>query len=162
MTVTAERLRELLFYDPDAGTFTWRVARGGRATVGSLAGAISKRGYKSIFIDYKQFRSHRLAWLYVYGKWPDGEIDHINGNPSDNRIRNLRVSDRTNQCRNAKTKSTNLIGLKGVTAAGDRFRARIRVNYRLINIGRFNTAEEAHAAYVREAKRLFGEFARAG
>lgn len=156
-----DRLRELLSFDPEAGVFTWRVNRGGKARAGSVAGTPDKHGYICIHIDCGLYKAHRLAWLYVNGEWPVGEIDHADGNPSNNAIANLRAADRTKQNRNRKINKTNRLGLKGVRKFGARFEARIKVNYRKIVIGVYDTPEEAHSAYVREANRLFGEFARA-
>ena len=79
----ADRVRELLHYEPDTGVFKWRarsasVGRGGsRVRVGQIAGAITVNGYRAVKVAGRTYTMHRLAWLYVYGAWP-GEIDHIN------------------------------------------------------------------------------------
>lgn len=159
---TAERLRTLLDYCQETGRFTWRFNRGGRAVAGSVAGATDKRGYICINVDCHLYKAHRLAWLYVYGEWPDGEIDHIDGQPANNAIANLRVADRTAQNRNRKINKTNTFGLKGVGRHGKRFKASIKIDYKSILIGVYDTPEEAHSAYVAEASRRFGQFARAG
>ena len=88
--LTAERLRELLNYDPLTGVFSWRVNGRGRSGVGTVAGGSN---HKRIAIDKKEYFVHRLAWLYVHGCWPTEDIDHINGDPSDNRIANLREAN---------------------------------------------------------------------
>jgi hypothetical protein len=161
-TPSAERLRTLLHYCEETGQFTWRVNRGGKAIAGTIAGTPDKHGYICINVDCRLYKAHRLAWLYVHGEWPEREIDHIDGHPANNSISNLRVADRHDQNRNRRINKTNRLGVKGVRQFGLRFEARIKVNYQNIVIGRYDTAQEAHAAYVREATRRFGEFARAG
>jgi hypothetical protein len=81
--LTAERLREVLNYNPGTGVFTWRVQTGRRAPVGAIAGCITWYGYIAIKIDCCRHLAHRLAWFYVTGAWPKDQIDHINGNRSD-------------------------------------------------------------------------------
>jgi hypothetical protein len=88
--LTIQRLRECLTYDPITGIFTWNIARG-KSCVGKIAGCI-QHGYVIIRIDGVNYKAHRLAWLYVYGKLPDDILDHINCIRSDNRLCNLRDS----------------------------------------------------------------------
>ena len=87
--LTAERLRERLHYDAGTGVFTRRVGSG-HARTGEMAGSVHSTGYVRISIDGGKYTAHCLAWLYVHGVWPPDQIDHINGNRSDNRIANLR------------------------------------------------------------------------
>ena len=89
LRLTAERLRQLLDYSPETGLFYWRVKRGSVAA-GTEAGTWHGNGYRKIHIDGVPHLAHRLAWLYVHGEHPTGEIDHRNGNPADNRISKLR------------------------------------------------------------------------
>ena len=93
-TVTQERLKELLDYDPDTGLFTWKVRRSRSALVGSIAGRVDKEGYICIKVDQKNYYGHRLAMLWMTGEWPSDEVDHINRIRSDNRYGNLRNADR--------------------------------------------------------------------
>lgn len=88
-SLTADRIRELLDYNPETGAFVWRVRRG-RILAGSAAGRIDSRGYVGINIELRKYAAHRLAWLHYYGEWPLLNIDHINRNKTDNRIANLR------------------------------------------------------------------------
>lgn len=147
--LTAERLRELLDYDPVNGTFTWRVNRNG-VRIGDRAGSlVDSRGYLRVGIDGREYSAHRLAWLYVHGEWPTQVIDHCNGDPSDNRIENLRdVSQQVNVQNQHRARSTNKCGLLGVRRQGKRWYARIMTNGRERHIGTFDTPEEAHAAYL--------------
>lgn len=155
-----ERAREILSYNSEAGIFTWINPPSNHSDLlGCEAGATAS-GYRAIQIDGKKYKAHRLAWLLHYGAWPKGIIDHINRNPLDNRIANLRdcrVSDNNKN----HGKSGGKIGLPlGVrrTKAGS-FTARIRCDKVLINIGTFKTTHEASAAYQKARKELFKEFA---
>lgn len=87
--LTAQRLRERLHYDPESGFFFRRYGRGRRGADGHV-GCLTSDGYRYIGVDYIRYSAHRLAWLYVTGKWPVGYIDHINRHRNDNRIANLR------------------------------------------------------------------------
>ena len=89
--LTALRLHSLLRYESDTGVFTWRIRSNSRAAKDQRAGCLCKAlGYVLIGIDGKMYYAHRLAWLYVHGKWPGQVIDHINRVRNDNRICNLR------------------------------------------------------------------------
>jgi hypothetical protein len=87
--LTAERLRELLDYDPQTGNLIWRQKAHGRPA-GEVAGCRTSRGYWRVGVDRVEYKAHRLVWLHVYGEWPSKQIDHINRNACDNRIENLR------------------------------------------------------------------------
>jgi hypothetical protein len=157
--LTAERLRELLAYDPETGAFTWCVARG-RQGAGSAAGADNGDGYRGIEIDRRRYQAHRLAWLYVHGAWPAEQLDHINGAKSDNRIGNLREATNAENVRNRTPKPGTLAGAKGVTWDRDGWRARVWKDGRCHCLGRFSTVDEARAAYAAAALEHHGEFAR--
>jgi len=160
-TIAFERLSEVLAYNPDTGVFVWRVRRG-RIPEGSPAGVTRSDGYVVIRVDYEMHYAHRLAWLYMTRELVPG-IDHINGNPSDNRWANLRTANQSSNSANAKLRSSSTSGYKGVTWAPrvKRWRSSIGHNGKRIWLGYFDTAEEAHAAYLAAARRLFGEYARA-
>lgn len=148
--LTQERLKELLDYDPETGAFTWKVRVARRTKVGAPAGSKVSNGYIHIAIDYKDYKAHRLAWLYTYGCWPDGQIDHVNRIKDDNRISNLRcVSQNENQWNQIAYKN-NKAGFMGVHWRKDnkKWRASIRVHGKLKSLGHFDTQEEAHAAYL--------------
>jgi hypothetical protein len=152
--LTAERLRALVAYDPETGVFTWRTNGYNNVVLaGDPVGGLDEMGYLRAGIKGVKYRLHRLAWLYVYGKWPDNDIDHINGNRTDNRLANLRDVPRQLNVQNGQ-KKVGAAGLRGVTPKGRRFLAQIQCNGRTVPLGRFDTAEEAHAAYV-AAKRLY-------
>ena len=151
--LNAARLRELLHYDPDTGLFTWRLPRRG-ASAGNVAGTTVTRGYIMIRIDGVKRLAHRLAWLYVYGEWPSGCIDHIDGQTSNNKLLNLRDVDVCiNNQNRRRASSQNKSGFLGVETKNNRHRALIEVSGRRRTISWHDTPEEAHAAYL-EAKRV--------
>jgi hypothetical protein len=162
MTLTAERLRELLEYDPETGEFRWLRHRARGARAGSPAGYINAVGYRVIMLSQRAYHAHRLAWLYMAGEWPRGDLDHINGDRADNRRSNLRLADRTQNNANARRRSDNTSGHKGVSRHGqcNRWQARIRVRGRTIYLGLHKTQEAAAAAYDAAAREHFGEYAR--
>ncbi len=160
--LTAERLRELLSYDPATGVFTRVKTTCSRLKPGCEAGTVSVYGYVRIQVDGRIYPAHHLAWLYVHGEWPVGIIDHANGERSDNSLANLRPATISQNKANSRLRQDNQSGFKGAyRASNGRWRAQIRCHGRLRSLGRFATAEQAHAAYVKAAAELFGEFARA-
>lgn len=152
--LTLERLKELFTYDPNTGHFVRNVGRcGRRAHAGAVAGAPNKKGHIYINIGKKKYAAHRLAWFYVCGKWPDGVIDHINGDKVDNRIANLRDVDFcVNQQNRRGANRTNSLGVLGVYKAKNRYAAVISIDGVNKRIGSFLTPNDAHQAYL-EAKR---------
>lgn len=151
--LTQARLKELLSYDSDTGIFTRLVGSGGRSS-GTIAGSPSGNGYIKIMAENRKYYAHRLAWLYETGEWPETYIDHVDGNRSNNAFRNLRdVSQSVNlqnqKCAKANNKST---GILGVYTHGERFVAAINISGKKTHLGVFNTADDAHEAYLK-AKR---------
>lgn len=158
-TLTAERLREVLKYDPATGVFTWLVRTSIRITVGKVAGVKNTPGYVVVGIDGRLYNASRLAWLYVKGEWPNGEIDHLNGIRHDNRFENLRdVTKAVNMQNRRRAPRHSKTGLLGVTKYmfGDGFVTHISVAGKARHLGVYKTAQEAHDAYVK-AKRQFHE-----
>lgn len=160
--LSADYVRELFTYDSVSGDLRWAKPRQG-IRIGQRAGNTCPRGYKTVVIDYRKYQVHRIIWLWVHGAWPTHEIDHRDRNASNNALRNLRDATRSNNFANKAAHSNKIGGLKG--AYYDKRRgtwfSSICKDYTKMYLGAFNTAEEAHAAYVAAAKRLFGEFARA-
>lgn len=147
--LTAQRLRDVLLYDPETGVFRWALSRGSRAAAGAVAGWLDDKGYVRIQVDGHTCFAHRLAWLHCYGEWPDAHIDHRDGDPSNNRIDNLRAATRSqNMTNQRRAQANNKLGLLGVIRDKRKFRAQIRVNGRLRSLGSFATPEQAHEAYL--------------
>ena len=110
--ITQKELKDLLHYDPETGVFTWLKSGKGRKANGETRGLTN--GYFTIRINWRQYKAHRLAWLYVYGVWPKGQIDHINHNTTDNRIANLREVTNQENHRNMSLSKNNTSGVTGV------------------------------------------------
>jgi len=144
----------VLGYDAHTGRFT-RLVRCGSSQPGSEAGCLGRQGYWVIGFDGRQYSAHRLAWLHVYGAWPAGQIDHINGDKADNRITNLRdISETSNHQNIRRPHRDNKAGFLGVRKLGNRFTSCIHANGRLIHLGAHATAEAAHEAYITAKRQL--------
>ena len=156
MTLTVEQLKDALTYDSDTGKFVWKTRPSRAVKAGDVAGCVEKRiGYVTIGIKGRIYKAHRLAWLYVYGQWPNGLIDHINGDKADNRIANLRdVFADSNSQNVRKSNSRNKSGFMGVIWFQNKWRASMSVNGKSKWLGDYNTPEEAHQVYL-EAKRKY-------
>lgn len=123
---------------------------------------MSKR-YVGIGIDGHTFLAHRLAWAWMTGEWPRIDVDHRNLIKTDNRWANLRLGGACGNMQNKAIYRNNTSGFKGVSfhKASQRWRAVIKANRQVVQLGGFDTAAEAGAAYAEAAARLHGEFARA-
>lgn len=146
--LTQARLKEVLNYDPEVGIFTWKVRPCTNVHIGDIAGA-NTQGYRQIRIDKRLYRSPRLAWLYVHGVWPTGQIDHRDRDRANNKIDNLRdVTQAVNQ-HNSGVRVDSKSGLTGVTWSkkAGMWRSRINANNTPFFLGYFNTPELASAAY---------------
>lgn len=160
-TLSVERLRQLLEYDPAFGQFKRRVGRG-PSKAGSIAGCLNGLGYVRICVDGVDYAGHRLAWLYHYGEIPEDQIDHINGNRADNRIANLRLANNSENNMNRPLQRNNTSGYKGVSRhkqSGLWF-AYARAGGRRHSAGYHKTPEEAFIAASALRDRLHGDFAR--
>ena len=165
MALSQARLRELLHYDPKTGRFTWRADRcGGFIPRGAVVGWIDKStgGRRRITLDRVTYHASRLAVLWVTGRLPSKNVDHINGNCGDNRWINLREATQSQNLGNSRATRGRALP-KGVhwDKQNNRYLAQITVKRRNIFLGRFPTARAAHVAYMAAARKYFGEFARA-
>lgn len=156
----AELLR-LVSYDPETGILTRKVRTSNRVQIGDIVGTISGNGYRMGRIGGCFAYLHHFAWFYVYGEWPASDVDHINNDPLDNAISNLRLATESQSLGNARRHIDNKSGFKGVHKKRDRWCAQITCKGFRRTLGVFDTPEQAHAAYVEAAKSSFGEFARA-
>jgi len=167
--LTAQQVRQMLIYNPGNGLLFWRrradYPKSWNARfAGKQAGNVTDHGYMRVRLNKRSYRAHRLAWLYVYGEWPDGEIDHINGDTLDNRIENLRVASHAENGRNRGANKNNTSGFKGVywNRLAGKWVAQTKVNRQQIYLGTYETPEDAHAAYCRAVDVLHGDFANYG
>lgn len=173
--ITQTRLKELVVYDPESGLLTALFdgdSRGGKFRIrkgeiitGCLTGKYYKegRGYVTVYIDKRQYKLHRLAWLYMTGNWPEYQIDHINGITTDNRWCNLRQANNSQNTCNQKIQRNNTSGYKGVSWDNNHglWRARIMINMK--TIGKyFKTIEDAVEWRKSVLPNLHGEYANNG
>ena len=142
--LTQARLKEVLEYYPEIGIFMWRPGRVGCRT-NVLAGSRNLHGYRDIRVDRVLYKAHRLAWLYVHGYFPENDIDHIDKNPSNNRINNLRAVSRSCNMRNTGNPKTNMSGCKGVwwDKSYRKWRAMVTINQNVKGLGSFSDYDEA-------------------
>lgn len=154
-SISAEEVRELFSYDPETGALVWAVRMNSSVNPGKQAGKITKEGRRSVAIRGRHYLAHRLVWLYVHGQWPHGEIDHINEDPLDNRISNLRVVNRKQNQQNISRPQSNCrSGARGVSKQGAKWIATIKVDGKPISLGRFGSVEEASSAYLAAKKQI--------
>ena len=159
--ITQERLHEVISYDKDTGHFTWlKSGRGVRP--GRRAGSIDIRGYEHVRVEGITYKAHRLAWLYAHGCLPEGQIDHINGICSDNRLCNLRLATNAQNQRNRPLFRNSSTGVKGVSwnKGRGRYEAYIKVDGKRKHLGLFDCVEEAACAYRKAAEEFHGDYAR--
>jgi hypothetical protein len=151
--LTQARLHEVLHYDPDTGEFRWRASENADCRAGEIAGCSMRSDYWCIHIDGRGYRAHQLAWLYVTGEWGRPLIEHRDGDPFNNRWRNLRRAN----CADEVSRRPRLAGHNARVAgiALDRFglwTARVSTPERVYFLGRFPTNEAAHEAYAIAAR----------
>ena len=150
-----------LHYDKETGVITRKTTVSSHKAR-SRAGFLHFHGYRHIGVLGRQYKEHRFIWLMVHGKWPDGDIDHINHNMSDNRLSNLRdvstSGNMQNQIRAHKRNQSGLIGVTKISKSPKKpWRARIRIDKQEIYLGIFATKEEAFKVYL-EAKAKYHNF----
>ena len=174
-----ELIRKLLDYDPDTGALTWKprtpdmfedeahsaehnCAKWNARYSGRETGTPYTGGYLAVGFGGRRFLAHRVAWAFVNGEWPKAQIDHIDGNRANNRIKNLRGADHSSNGANRVAPATNKSGAKGVSWSKKerKWIAHIRVKNRSLRLGGFHSVEEAASAYAEASRKHFGEFSR--
>lgn len=161
--IHADLLRTL-GYDPVNGHLTWLVRTAQRIRVGDRAGTVNPEGYRQLRVYGRIYKAHRLIWFYVYGEWPQGWIDHSNGDRDDNRISNLRLANGSQNSANSRKRRNCKTRLKGVYLhkASGLWHARVTKDYKVVFSAYFRTEEQAHAAYSEAARRIFGPYFNSG
>jgi hypothetical protein len=141
-------MRERLIYTPEDGKVLWSKHPRWPSYAGREAGNVMKNGYRKLKFCGRQFLVHRVAWLLTHGSWPVGDIDHIDGNPANNKLENLRDVPHNVNLQNRKSATTkNKTGFLGVAKRRDKYAAHIHRHGKQIYLGLFPTAELAHQAY---------------
>jgi len=155
-----ERANELLRYDPDTGKLYWQVRTTHRIRIGDEAGTLVRdttNTYRQVRIDRRTYLTHRIAWLLHYKVWPDGEIDHKDGDGLNNRIENLRDVPHHENMRNMRMPRSNTSGVTGVywDKWCGKWKAQIMTDGRKNkNLGRFDSIDEAAEAYRKAADEI--------
>jgi hypothetical protein len=161
-----DEIRTYLRYDPETGDFYW-IKKPSRFAndkcIGAIAGAVSATGRRYIELRGKAYQAHRLAWAFAYGSWPEGLLDHKDGDPLNNRLDNLRAASSSQNAWNKRISRANTSGYKGVSwhATAQKWRARFWAHKKSISLGLFDTKEQAYTAYRQAIEKHHGEFARA-
>jgi hypothetical protein len=152
--LTQKRLKEVLIYYPGSGIFTWRTTGSGRKR--KIAGYKRPDGYVQIMIDGKRHLAHRLVFLHERGYLPENEIDHIDKNPSNNRIKNLREVSRQCNLRNTGNTKRNTSGVKGVSwhKRWNKWEVKICVNRKRKHLGYYKNFDDAVMARYKKEKEL--------
>lgn len=158
-----EWIVKMIHYNPETGKLYWKESPSASAPVGKEIGKENSWGHVSFGMKGKTFMAHRVAWFLTFGSWPKGQIDHINGIASDNRISNLRdVSQSVNMQNKKRANKQNKSGFLGVNKINRNlakpWRACIKAGGKSISIGLFRTPEEAHAAYMNAKRNLHAGF----
>lgn len=153
--ITQEYLKSILFYNDKTGLFIRKVGISS-AKPGDIAGRADSSGYIQISVKGRRYMAHRIAWLYVHGKWPKHEIDHINRCRSDNRLLNLREATSSQNNWNYSLSIKNTSGFIGVSydKFHKKYKASIRAYDKQHHIGYFDTANDAHIAYMKRKQQI--------
>jgi hypothetical protein len=162
--LTSKEVRHLFDYNEKTGDLIWKVERY-RKHPGDIAGCkhvtkIKKYRRVSVSINYRRYLAHRIIWLWVTGKWPEVEIDHIDGDGWNNKFDNLREATHPQNGKNLGLKKSNTSGATGVRKSKYGYSARIMVNYKEVYLGIYKSFEAAVAARKCAEQKYFGEFAR--
>ena len=150
--MTQDELKELVFYDAETGVFK-------RLKTNKNIGHKKSNGYIGVILGKEYYLAHRLAWLYVYGNFPEMDLDHINRVRSDNRLSNLRLATRTMNQQNRSLQKNNDSGVAGVVFNKQckTWNARIKANNKLHHLGSFKNFEDAVIARKNAEKLLWSK-----
>lgn len=154
---TIERLHELFACNPETGAVTRKINRG-PWKAGQRVGRVSTKGYIQVYVDGTCIQLHRVIWAMCKGKWPEGQIDHINNIKDDNRLANLRVASNGENQINSGIQKNNSTGYRGVTWNVGRKKYQARLGQK--SLGYYEDPEDAHKARLEAERAKYGEFAR--
>lgn len=165
--VSAEYVRSLIHYDPEAGVFTWKPrpkSRGWKEYFAGRPAGSAAPWALVISLNSRKYLAHRLAWVYMTGKWPVALVDHKDGNPLNNRWDNLRQASQSQNLSNRPQQRNNTSGYKGVIwhGIGKKWMPRIDAGGKSVYLGLFDDILDAHNAYCEAAKEHHGEFQKFG
>jgi hypothetical protein len=160
--ITQEYLKDVFDYNPETGTLVRKKFFSNRSKLGVPLGSPKNGRHMVVSINRKYYGIHRIVWMYVYGKWPDGVIDHINGDPTDNRICNLRDCKQSHNLCNSKLPTTNKTGVKGVSWDAERNKWFAKINYKKKQyaLGRYDDFGVACEVVNKKRIELHGDYAR--
>ena len=154
--ITQNRIKELFDYKDGQLIRKTNRGRGKNSTRWKEGTPIGHQSGKYVLasVDYTLYKLHRLIWLWHFGSFPEKHIDHIDGNPSNNRIENLREANNSENMQNQrKARVNNKLGIQGVYQVKNRFRAVLTTNGKTTHIGYFDNANQAHEAYLIEKRK---------
>lgn len=157
--ITFEEANTLFNYNPETGSLTWKVSRSSRVKIGQRVGSLMSEGYLRTRIGGRNYLVHILIWLITYGEFPEGLLDHINRDKSDNRISNLRIVSKSGNNKNKNPYSNNTSGHTGIcwNPRNSNWMAYISKDRKHINLGSFTEKTEAIAAYEKASLELYPE-----
>jgi hypothetical protein len=157
--LTLELVNKYLTYNKETGNL-YQSKKRPKIKVGSIAGGINATGYRYIQLEGRKYPAHHIIWLIETGNLPKKILDHIDGNPLNNHISNLREATIKQNNENRKAQRNNKTGYKGVSFNNrlQKYVAQIQHNYKPIYIGIYKTPHEAHLAYETKAKELFTHY----
>jgi len=161
--ISIETANYLFDLDKENGNLIWKNPTSNRVKRGSIAGCHHKASNSIVIGLYgKLFYAHRIIYLIYNGKWPDYEIDHIDGNRINNKPSNLREATRSQNQTNLGITKRNKSGIRGVWWDKNRkkWASQIQKNHKVKSLGRFDTIEEAYQAYKNASIEIHGEFRR--
>lgn len=157
-----EIVKDLLAYNPDTGLLTWKMSRRGTVKAGGIAGTVNDDGYIRVKVKQKFYPSHRIAWFIYHGQQPEGQLDHIDNDKTNNRISNLRLATPIQNNQNIGKTSSCTSGVKNVTWQKGAWQVVIKVNGKPMYFGRFQNLFEARERAIEVRKRYHGDFANHG
>jgi hypothetical protein len=153
-------LNRLFTYHAGTGDLIWKTPPKNHPRMLNKKAGSLRGGYLLVQINGLKIGAHRVCFAIYHGRWPNGQIDHINRNPMDNRVCNLRECCQAENVRNHGRKTNNSglpVGVRSLPSG--KFQARISFNKKQIHLGAFNSPAEAHERYKQERIKLFKQFA---